>query len=712
VSAASAAVATSVWRFAAPSRARRRRVALLTSVLFAVHPVHVEAVAGTVGRAELLCALACFGAYACHQRAALQGGHEREDGAHPDRAHGGGWTFARSLWCFGMVLCVCAAVLAKESGVALIGILVASDLFLWLPSAFGASPLSPSLQSRAQLLSSPAPPLQPPPSASTASLSQPPQPLRPLTPSPPQPERPLAASKRRSGRDRGGEGRCVAARLSLLVGCAAAYAVLRVLLMSPPDAPLSLKAASLADSQLIRRAENPLLFLPTPFEWCLSVAYVQVELARLVLLPVNFCIEYSFNCIPMVESLADPRNLLTCALLLPLGVLLAATLRSAVHCHGGRVVLAASPHLAACAWLVVPWALISHVPLKLGTLVAERTLYLPSFGALLLLAPGAACLVDASNGLAGERGGTWRRGGAARARRGLARRLVSGLGFAVAVGYCAALTMRRSLDWVSDASAFEAALQVCPTSAKLQQQMCTLRSNEGRHREAAAHCARAFAIDDTYCDTHNSMGFVAIGLNDVAAAVRHFNASLTCIFTNRKAYSSLLSIYDFLLKLEPHNATVYEQMASSQALIGDVDRATGLYREAAAFHLKARDADGALRAVRLARAALDQAATSDEDSVGEGRDIAAAAEAQRCTLGYLEGKGHIAIMAERLREAAAGGQLAMRAAAAAATAALSSFESVGLCHKYPRTAAAAAAEVEQLERWIQGGGAARALRIA
>ena len=37
-----------------------QRVALLTSILFAAHPVHVEAVTGTVGRAELLCALACL----------------------------------------------------------------------------------------------------------------------------------------------------------------------------------------------------------------------------------------------------------------------------------------------------------------------------------------------------------------------------------------------------------------------------------------------------------------------------------------------------------------------------------------------------------------------------------------------------------------------------------------------------------------------------
>ena len=43
------------------------RVAWIAGLLFAVHPVHVEAVAGLVGRAELLCALAttCGPARSC-----------------------------------------------------------------------------------------------------------------------------------------------------------------------------------------------------------------------------------------------------------------------------------------------------------------------------------------------------------------------------------------------------------------------------------------------------------------------------------------------------------------------------------------------------------------------------------------------------------------------------------------------------------------------
>ena len=59
----------------------------------------------------------------------------------------------------------------------------------------------------------------------------------------------------------------------------------------------------------------------------------------------------------------------------------------------------------------------------------------------------------------------------------------------------AALSLRRTLDWTSDETAFVSAVQVCPRSAKLHNQLCTLRSNQRRHAEALAHCEAAYAID-------------------------------------------------------------------------------------------------------------------------------------------------------------------------------------------------------------------------
>ena len=191
----------------------------------------------------------------------------------------------------------------------------------------------------------------------------------------------------------------------------------------------------------------------------------QVVYARLILLPWEFCIEYSFDCIPMVTSLLDARNLVSAALLAALLAVAVTLLRACRSSACARATMGAS------AWLLLPWLPVSHLFLRLGTLVAERTMYLPSFGALLLIAH----LLRPSRAAA--------------------------LPVGVGVGYLAATTLSRTLDWRTDDTAFEAAIRVCPTSAKLNQQLCTLRTNADRLDEAAAHCAVAEKVRDvpTHC---------------------------------------------------------------------------------------------------------------------------------------------------------------------------------------------------------------------
>ena len=371
----------------------------------------------------------------------------------------------------------------------------------------------------------------------------------------------------------------VAVRLVLLVACAAAYIALRLVLMAPEGAShYSLKSASLAESQLIRRAENPLAFVRGRLEWALSVGWLQVYFAKLLFVPTTYCVEYSYDCVPMVEELSDGRNALTLALLLAL-------LRFAAHllARAGRPDARAT--MALSAWLLLPWALVSHVPLRLGTLIAERTLYLPSAGALLLVAhilrpPPRASAVR---------------------RRWWGRRAAPLVG--LAVGVLARRCLLRTLDWRTDETAFVAAVAVCPRSSKIQQQMCTLRTNQGQLAAARVHCAAAHAIDPEFCDVRFSMGSLAVASGDEGGAIDHYNASLPCPFTATKAYPMLLRVYDLVHRRSPKNGTLHEQIASTHSVVGNTAAAATLYREAAALHLAANRPRDALRAVAAAEAA-------------------------------------------------------------------------------------------------------------
>lgn len=64
-----AGVSALVW-FAARRAGLRYGTAILTGLLFAVHPIHAEAVANVVGRAEVLAAAGVLGAWILHRRAA------------------------------------------------------------------------------------------------------------------------------------------------------------------------------------------------------------------------------------------------------------------------------------------------------------------------------------------------------------------------------------------------------------------------------------------------------------------------------------------------------------------------------------------------------------------------------------------------------------------------------------------------------------------
>ncbi|HSV15157.1 MAG TPA: hypothetical protein VLI90_12935 [Tepidisphaeraceae bacterium] len=93
-----------------------RGAAYIAGLLFAVHPVHVEAVANIVGRAELACALGILAALTLFAKRPL--------------------TFARVM---GIVVCEIVAVLSKEQGILVPPMLAIYFWFVWRDDPRGAA---------------------------------------------------------------------------------------------------------------------------------------------------------------------------------------------------------------------------------------------------------------------------------------------------------------------------------------------------------------------------------------------------------------------------------------------------------------------------------------------------------------------------------------------------------------------------------------------
>ena len=350
---------------------------------------------------------------------------------------------------------------------------------------------------------------------------------------------------------------------------------MRLVLMRPPDSEwweLSFSATTLATSELIRRAENPLAFIQDRRRWLLSVGMVNLEYLRLLIYPNTLCIEYSYDCVPLA---VDDAPLLLFPHLLPPFVLLwiaifacALALYNAVHtAHARRTLIAAS-------WLLMPWLPISHLPLRLGN-ARRRAHIIPPLHRI--HPPRREChttnLAASSNNHQDHYGGWPPRVPPLRSRR-LRTALLVGL----LIGLLSARTLIRTIDWRSDASAFESAILACPRSAKLHQNMCTLRTGQRRFSEAKAHCDLAEEIDITHCDTKKSRAFLHLAEDDIGGAIREFNGSLSCVYTNMHAYRVLMTLYDALYNRDQQNASLHEDMATTQLAVGNVAYAARLMR--------------------------------------------------------------------------------------------------------------------------------------
>jgi tetratricopeptide (TPR) repeat protein len=121
--------------------------------------------------------------------------------------------------------------------------------------------------------------------------------------------------------------------------------------------------------------ENHVHHLPFFYERALSYAqYHALYLLKLVY-PAQLCFDYGYSCVPTVHVLADPLNIRPAVAYTAVLALMLYAIR------GLRLTL-----LLGLALVVIPLAPAINVFVPVGTLLAERLLFIPSFGACLIAA--------------------------------------------------------------------------------------------------------------------------------------------------------------------------------------------------------------------------------------------------------------------------------------------------------------------------------------
>lgn len=463
----------------------RAAVAISAGALFAVHPVHVEAVAGIVGRSEILAALFVLTAILCHRRALIA-----------DAGHA-------SIWIGAAWLAALSGMFAKESAIVAPALCALSDG--------------------------------------------------------------IPAPRVRAGHR--------AALYAGYVTCAAVYLAARWKVLGGLGAGLP-----------IPFVDNPAA-TAGPVDGRLTGLGTLTRYAGLLLWPRHLSADYSYNQIAILHSLLDPMA--------------AAGLALACVVIGAGAWLIRREPLAGFAllFMAISASLTTNIVLFIGTLLAERLMYLPSVGLCLLM---GSCV------------------GRAGTRRGM---LLAGTAVAVVIALFFVRSYARIQDWNDDFTLYRSAASVSPRSARIRFNLGNAYLKASRNRDAEDNFRAALAIYPEFQDARVNLGMAlvqqgraqeALGLLEAAAAREAGNADLAINLGT--AYRSLgdvaraESAFRRALKLDPESSRAWNNLGSIELgrgrleeAIADLQNAVRLEPRMAVFRMNLGDAYNA--ASRAAEAA-------------------------------------------------------------------------------------------------------------
>ncbi len=247
---------------------------------------------------------------------------------------------------------------------------------------------------------------------------------------------------------------------------------------------LSLRAAAhccdLFPPQFVYDLDNPLVFADFFTRVRTGVMILSQNLA-LCIAPHHLSADYSFPQTTLVTAWMEPRLLAWSGLLL--AALAGAGLALDKHPDFGR----------GLAWFLIALAPVSNIPFAIGTIRAERLLYLPSVGTCLVLAEAIALLL---------------------ANR---RRWAVALTVALISSYGAA-TIRRNVVWRSQETLLTANVADAPRSAKAYFDLGVSRMFTGDAAAALPYLKRATEIQPDYVLAQGSLAACLEKLGDIAGA--------------------------------------------------------------------------------------------------------------------------------------------------------------------------------------------------
>lgn len=270
-------------------------------------------------------------------------------------------------------------------------------------------------------------------------------------------------------------------------------------------------------------ADNPHSFVEPAWLRAINYSYLYALNGWLLLCPNWLCFDWSMGCVPTLTSpLADAR-LLAVLLLWTVAALL---LWRCCRPSAGRLDYWTRLVVMAVAFIVIPFLPASNLFFRVGFVVAERALYLPSVGHCLLVALGLSRLlqrfaVDAGDAVAGQpllRAAAAPKAAASmvsslwdtapQAWRAVSHYVLPPLllaAFSALMVLHCARSATRSRDWTSEARLFASGTTVCPLNAKVHYNVAKVLADSGHTNEAIARYRVAISLSPEYDQAMNNL---------------------------------------------------------------------------------------------------------------------------------------------------------------------------------------------------------------
>ncbi len=223
------------------------------------------------------------------------------------------------------------------------------------------------------------------------------------------------------------------------------------------------------------------------------------------------------------------------------------------------------------------YVIVSNLFLLINTPMAERLLYLPSWGFCIFLGmlledvflsrssrrprsawPGYLCLV-----------------------------------FIIITALYSIRTWDRNQDWRDQLSLMRSAVRVCPTSGRVQFNLGQAWEDSGNPERARFHYRNAVAILPSHPNFHLRLGIVYNDLGERDLAVKEFresikfsSGSVESYFNMGVAHSEMeqwqeaVESFRLAAEFEPNDPVIYNKMAIAYWRSGDKESAVGAFRQA------------------------------------------------------------------------------------------------------------------------------------